>query len=425
MQAKKIFAIAAAAISSAVCAVEPSITDVTARQLWPWSTDVDIAFTLSGTNSSVKFTAQYDGVEPFVLREHDLSGDFFEIEPGRHHVRWSPSRAGLSGDSLTNFRIVSAEPDTTDHTYLILNLTDGSFSFAAEEPAGGWTSDPAYYQTNIVFRRIKAGSATLGIPKAFFDNFFPDLNWGDIYGYSRPHNVTLTSDFYIGVFSVTKAQRYLAEQHLLGNTPDVSTYEAVIPDSGTSYNDLRGSTADGIDWPNTKYEVKEGSVISAFRSICANTFPKGWIIDLPTTMQWEYAARADTPTNQLWSVGGLATDSGETITNCLDQIAIWAHNKDDYPQDLVGRKLPNKWGLYDMIGLCAQWNLDWYSNDPKYYRGTNPVGPASDRSSRRCRRGISRKNAFVQTAIPAVFGTNSATVENHYRLCIHLKSLFD
>ena len=415
---------------TSIAAAEAEVTNVVARQRWPWSPVVDIDFTVKGSNTYVKFTGQYDGVEPFALAEKYLEGDFCsELKPGLHHVTWDPVSAGFGSAEFKNFR-VKVEADI-DHTYLILNLTDGSFSYAAEEPVGGWTSDPAYYQTNIVFRRIKAGSATLGIDKTFYTTVFPGIKSGfsSTYNYTTPHNVTLTSDFYIGVFPVTKAQKYLAEQHLLGNTPNVSTYDAVIPDSGTSYDDLRGTTNNldgvdsGIDWPNTKYAVREGSLISAFRSICADTFPEEWKIDLPTVVQWEYAARADTPTNQLWSVGGLVTDSGATLTNYLDRIATWKHNQSGNPNSMVGTKLPNKWGLYDMIGLCTEWNLDWQSNDPKYYRGTNPVGPTS--AKYRSRRSCGKTNDLDQKTVPAFIGTNGSTSQQYFRLCIHLKSLFD
>ncbi len=415
MKRKTILTFAAVILACSAFADAATISDVTVRQLWPWSGDVDIGFTVSGANTAVKFIAQYDGVEPFELKEHDLTGDFFNAAPGRRHVRWSPARAGLDADSLTNFRIISVTPDATDHTYMILNLVDGSYSFAAAEPEGGWLANPEHYQTKMVFRRIPAGTASLGLAKALKDKLGTSAH-------TAAHTATLSSDYYLGVFPATGAQNYYVTQRAAGNIRDVSSYTAKIPDSGTSYINLRGGTSSGINWPNTKYEVADGSTIAAYRRLVAGTFSADWNIDLPTVVQWEYAARATTPSTQLWSVGGTADDSYETYTNCLDQIATWIHNASSNPNSLVGQNRPNGWGLYDMIGLCYEWNLDWQANSTTNYSGTDPVGPKS--GTNRSRRSCNTTTTTFTYFTTATIGTNGESSSHHYRLCIHLKSLF-
>lgn len=419
MKSKTILTLAATILVGAAFADAATISDVTVRQLWPWSGDVDIGFTVSGTNTAVKFMAQYDGVEPFELKEHDLTGDFFNAAPGRCHVRWSPARAGLDGDSLPNFRILSVTPDATDHTYMILNLVDGSYTFAADEPEGGWLANPEHYQTKMVFRRIPAGTATLGLTKALKDKLGTAANTGR-------HTATISSDYYLAVFPATGAQNYYVTQRAAGNIKDVSSYTAKISDTGTSYDGLRGTPAgDNIDWPNTKYAVAEGSTIAAYRRLVAGTFSADWNLDLPTVVQWEYAARATTPTDQLWSVGGTVDDSFETYTNCLDQIATWYHNQADNPNLLVGQNLPNGWGLYDMVGLCYEWNLDWFVNSTTYYSGTDPVGPKVVTDKYRSRHsGNNSKITNWGYLTTAGIGSNGANSKHYYRLCIHLKSLF-
>ena len=63
---------------------------------------------------------------------------------------------------------------------------------------------------------------------------------------------------------------------------------------------------------------------------------------LPTEIEWEYAARA----------GSSAARYGE-----LDSIAWYAGNSDKRAHP-VGRKAPNAFGLYDMLGNVWEWNAD-------------------------------------------------------------------
>ena len=209
---KKIVVLAVISLASAVMAETAIIENVIVRQRWPWSKVVDIDFTVRGNATGVKFVAKYDGAEQFVLAEKDLTGDFCDVlEPGLHHVTWDPAKAGLSETELKNFTI-SVEPDDTDRTYLILNLYDGSYRYAAAEPEGGWLADEANWKTNIVFRRVPKGTRKLGIAKEFKSVM-------TISGYAAEHEVTLTSDFYLSVFMTTGAQRTFIASRNSGEGP--------------------------------------------------------------------------------------------------------------------------------------------------------------------------------------------------------------
>jgi formylglycine-generating enzyme required for sulfatase activity len=83
--------------------------------------------------------------------------------------------------------------------------------------------------------------------------------------------------------------------------------------------------------------------------------PAGWTFRLPVDNEWEYAARAGTGT--IWYSG----DDPAT----LDTIA-WTLSNYDNTGTLhdVALKLPNAWGLYDMIGNDSEWA--WYPNQPNY-----------------------------------------------------------
>ncbi|HTL08930.1 MAG TPA: SUMF1/EgtB/PvdO family nonheme iron enzyme [Chitinophagaceae bacterium] len=73
---------------------------------------------------------------------------------------------------------------------------------------------------------------------------------------------------------------------------------------------------------------------------------------LPSEAEWEYACRAGSNTRYFFG-----DDSSQ-----LDKYAWYAANSGDKFQK-SGQKLPNAWGLYDMLGNVSEWTLDHY--DPQ------------------------------------------------------------
>ena len=160
------------------------------------------------------------------------------------------------------------------------------------------------------------------------------------------HTVTLTEDYYIGIFPVTVGQ-YAAGYGYHG-TP--ATAGNLLPRAGISYNSIRGSTEDGINWPNTTplHKVKSGCDLDHFRSTT------GFMLDLPTDAQWEYACRAGE---------GAALNNGTSGEENLAKIGWFTLNSDGATHE-VGLLPPNKWGLYDMHGNVLEWCLDWIDENP-------------------------------------------------------------
>jgi formylglycine-generating enzyme required for sulfatase activity len=86
--------------------------------------------------------------------------------------------------------------------------------------------------------------------------------------------------------------------------------------------------------------------------------PPGWTFRLPDNDEWEYAARAGVQT---------AFSNGDTEED-LDLVGWYTGNSGDQMHD-VGQKLPNAWGIHDMVG--NNWHWIWYPHfcydeaDPK------------------------------------------------------------
>jgi formylglycine-generating enzyme required for sulfatase activity len=78
---------------------------------------------------------------------------------------------------------------------------------------------------------------------------------------------------------------------------------------------------------------------------------------LPTEAEWEYAARGGNP---------------QAYYGTISKIAWYADNSGDAPH-AVGKKQPNAFGLYDMLGNVSEWVLDRYFD--KYDFDSVATGP--------------------------------------------------
>ena len=271
--------------------------------------------------------------------------------------------------------VVTASYSVADDTlYAIVDLSGGANATSYPvrySRTGPDLSDDTCRTTELWLRKIPAGTFTMGSPTGEAGHQSNET----------PHTVTLTSDYYIGVFECTQEQWKL----VMGIRPSFFSNDscyATRPVEYVSFVDIRGSSS-GVGWPENGHAVDATSFMGKLR---ART---GVMFDLPTEALWEYACRAGTET---------ALNTGRNLTNpsgadaAMAEAGRYRHNggsgytsacTDEYGTAKVGSYLPNAWGLYDMHGNVSEWCLDRFGEYGS--ETTDPVGAETGTS--RVKRG--------------------------------------
>ena len=390
-------------------AAESSISNVVVNQRWPWSEKVDVDFILSGDTNDVEVTATWDAhPAPYRL------GTLFDCAPGPHRLTWDPSSSPFSGQTLTGFTVALSNADADAHKYIVVDLVNGGYEYLSDVPTGGWTD--THKSSKMVFRRIPAGTYTLGEEYATFTNLGYTVSQADYYApLSNRRTVTFTSDFYVGIFKYTAAQHACLETGTAGTT---------YTPQNVSYDDLRGAKPD-IDWPNTAYRVSENSLVAKLRAKAS------LVVDLCEEEQWEVAARAGTTT--FWPTGGTTAENSVEQTDHVNQFVAW-YGTESTADTPVGSALhDNGWGLFDVIGLAGEWTLDKAANkvnNASFPNGglpaseTDPLGSDGNYARRILRSANGNQTTHLYDLLPCKRQLGDPSSGSYStRFCIHLKPL--
>ena len=411
-------------------ATAAEISDVTVRQRWPWNRLVDIDYVVTDATQAVDIAiSAFNGEQPLTLDTDSLSGDLYGVTgQGTRRILWDPTQSSYTNEEvLAQFR-VSLTP-TPAPLYMVVDLTKEAgtegqieYVYSGDErlvTEGRYTNvwfgvtNDIYKTDKLVLRRVTAGSFHTGSANP------PTIP------------VTLTRDYYIGVFELTQRQWYHVKGSYLTATFNNPVDLPYRPVDRASYNSIRGTAAQGgAGWPTNKGVYAE-SFIGKLRS-------KSGIqsFDLPTEAQWEYACRAGTTT--IFNDGDpLANISGDNShTNAwLNNLARykfnggWPDGQYEPPNSCsatngtarVGSYQPNAWGIYDMHGNLWERCLDiygaWNPSPP-----SDPEGPESNSNGSRVLRGSGYRYAASDCVAAA---RRSATLADNYyaygfRVAIHL-----
>ncbi len=222
--------------------------------------------------------------------------------------------------------------------------------------------------TDPEFAKIKAGCFIMGSP---FGEEARQNNELD-------HEICLSQDFLIGKYEVTQAQW----KAIMGKNP------AYFKGCG------KDCPVEQVSWNEVQRFIQQ-----------LNQQSTGVKYRLPTEAEWEYAARSGTQTSTY--IGDLEKEGANNAPE-LDRIAWYSGNAgveykggkycedwEDKQYDAircgthpVGKKEPNAWGLYDILGNVLEWTADGYGayssrikRDPKGKKSRFKVVRGGDWSS--------------------------------------------
>lgn len=355
---KKIISLGLAVWATAVWA-DPSVSVTRVAPRFPWNGIVDIDYTIAGlpgdsTDYLVELSLDGAVLSNFV----DYASCDLPLANGANRVAWDASRDGYAREvsgAAVKAKLIRRILTVTDARYLIVDLSGGATAasypvrLASECDAAEFDKD-IYKTDRLVLKRVNKGGFWMG-EGGYDSTGRKAAEWnGDVTYPGKDgsrHRVRLTQDFYLGLFEVTQGQ-YL---NVIGSNPASSKGEVRGTDLRRPVESVNYPTVEGAD-----------GILARLSDRALARATKVGVFTLPTEAQWEYAARAGTTT--MFPFGNYAETRVNmylnTVVNFCCDTYVNAKGETNKMTNVVGTRLPNPWGFYDMFGNVAEWIRDWY-----------------------------------------------------------------
>ena len=352
---------------------------------------------------------------------------------GNYTIKWRPDKSWTDefgngfkiADGCAKAVVTAWALDNTPN-YMVVDISAGAqpntqkYYPTEDFLPGGLLGNPAYRTSMLVMRKIMAKDVTWTMGSSELEA--QQVNTGDRdAAREATHQVTLTNNYYIGVFEVTQGQWALVQ----ANRPTPSGFtnaadRAMRPVEGVCYNEIRmaanNTSADSgaREWPETPFA---GSFLDLLHTRTGIDF------DLPSEAQWEFAARAgngDTKWGDGSPMSNTPKDPSMDLLGRYERNGGKVQNGNNYSNPdagcgvangtaIVGTYNKNSWGLYDMAGNVWEWCLDKFQENITTLNGV--VNTAS--GSERVVRGGSWAHRAGQCR-PAFRNKNAAATRNNY-----------
>ena len=337
-----------------------------------------VNYTLENGPAIVTFELLTNGVSIGDAPIANAEGDVFKkVESGEHSFMWNANKGWpghcfpKGGDVAVSVRVIAWDVNCAPNVMVIDLMTPSNVMYYASlEGLPRGVQDKVYKTDKLVLRKIPAEYVVwkMGSPSSES-------------GYNRWNEtqlqVTLTKDYYLGVYEVTQKQWYNIKgtKPAYFNNPDCWETRPVeqVGYSTDAAENIRGSAS----WPNGEdpHKVAETSFFGKLRTHSGLD-----LLDFPTEAQWEYACRAGVPgvyytglpydAANAEKIARYAGDGG-----CIDGTTAPDRGcSTDNGTAEVGSYEPNIWGLYDMLGNVSEWVLDIWKGSLGTDPVTDPIG---------------------------------------------------
>jgi len=429
------FLMSAAAIACGTVAqsetVVPAVSVTSVSQ--DSSRAVTVTYRLTGAPAVITLDVYTNGVPLEQKYVWPISGDGNRVvQPGEtpRTLVWNPDKGWPNqkfGEGVVSLG-VTAWATNDPPQYMAVNLldrTDVRYYTCAEAVPGGVTNNAIYKTDVLLLRRVYAK----GIPWTMGSPTDEPGHW-TANDREKAHQVTLSHDYYVGVFPVTQKQWW----NVMGTKPSYFTnfaYWDKRPVETVDFARVRMSgdgTATANRWPNAPGSTSFLGILRADTGIA---------FDLPGGAQWEYACRAGngaykwgdgSPLSEHMSITtgsdndpnmnrlGRNAYNGGTVGN-VDRGQAPADSTDACGTPTVGSYAPNSWGIYDMHGGVWEICLDSSTSDGSNY------GDTIYRSAQDCtvRGGCFQRGAQpARSSYVAQQGETEASFNTGFRLFVTL-----
>lgn len=378
MKSKATFASITLAAACAIAdAVVPSVSEVNLSQ--DRTRTVTITYRLNNGPAVVTFDIETNCVVGTEVKWVSIGGQNIDRYTGDgnclvtgdavHTIKWHPDKSWPDHMVAANGAravLTAWAPDNTPD-YMVVDLAETSsnrvrYYTSTNDLPGGLLDNEAYRTTLLVMRRIHAKN----VPWTMGSYFEAGRNASA----EMTHLVTLTNDYYMGVFEITQGQWAMIKGTAVSALINNPYKRLLRPMENISTAMIRES---GSNTPNSNAWYPNPPDANSFLGVLRSR--TGLDFDLPSEAQWEFAARAGHGENE-WGDGS----PYRRITVYSEDYPIpgrWrqnqAHpgtyvggNSEATPEDctaLCGSYPPNSFGLYDMHGNVYEMCLDWYKDD--------------------------------------------------------------
>ena len=346
----------------------------------------------------------------------NAKGDVWKkVSQGSGTITWRPDLSWeghkISLDKGGARAVVTAWALDNTPNYMVVDVSAAAqpntqkYYPSADFVPGGILGKPTYRTTLLVMRKVMAKDVewTMGSTS---------LETMRIASREATHQVTLSNNYYIGVFPVTQAQWDLIQpSRTVPSYFNSAADRAMRPVEQVSYNEIRNAanstTANtAYDWPA---DPNPSSFLGKLRT------KTGLDFDLPSEAQWEFAARAGNGDTKWGDGSGILNADADMNLDLLGRYQrnggqIWNGSSYVDPAQscgamngtaIVGSYAPNAWGLYDMHGNVWEWCLDWYEDNISAHGGAvniDPTAPAKTLSGASGARRVGRGGCWVLAA---------------------------